>query len=85
MGNEDKILQIIPAEGWFALYRNEGQPDEREAVVCFALVETKEERGQIRWDVRPMSWCDGYVDFCDTISNFSGIVRADEVTSTNAK
>src|SRR6266446_17396 len=37
-----KILQIIPADGWRAHYRNEPGPDGVEPVVCFALVELVE-------------------------------------------
>lgn len=79
MKDNEKILQIIPADGWMAKYENKEEPDILEAVVCFALVESFE-NGEALRTVRPMSWVDTYVDFCDETSNFAGIVHKNTLT-----
>ena len=78
MTEDDKILQIIPAEGWLALDDGEDGDNAIEPVVCFALVEMTDEGKQTRM-VRPMTWIDGMIDFADESSTFTGIVRADDL------
>lgn len=61
------ILQIIPAQNWYAVYQQDNdQPDEISPVVCWALVDD----GKYRYVVG----LDGgdYVDYCDEMSNFRG-------------
>lgn len=84
MTKDDRILQMISAEGWFALYADgEDEEDNRlEALVCFALVEAADERSR---RVRPMAWVDGSVEFCDSVPGFAGIVRSDEVAADEAE
>jgi hypothetical protein len=74
MPNEEvKIIQIIPADGWRAHFKQDkGQPDALDRVVCFALVELTE-RGEKRQEVRPMSVADLVVEFCEETQNFSGL------------
>lgn len=78
MTEDDKILQIISADGWFAVHRGEGKSDTVEPVVCFALVEITDEGKSTRM-VRPMSWTDDMIDFSDEASTFSGLVRGDDL------
>jgi hypothetical protein len=69
-----RILQIIPAEGWKAHYKNEDEAaDFIEPIVCFALVEETDTNGKKKQTVLPMSWSDYEVDFCENTGNFSKI------------
>ena len=68
-----QILQIIPAEGWKAHYKVEGEIDSLEPIVCFALVEETDTDGKKKQAVLPMSWSEYEVDFCEKIGNFSEI------------
>jgi len=66
-----KIISIIPANGWFALYEGEKEVF-KSPVVCFALVENTEEEDD-RFEVQPMEYTDLYVDFCENTKNFIGL------------
>ena len=79
MQPERKIIQIIPAEGWVARYRvdGEGVPVITGPVLCFALCEDEDGLQ----DVQPMEYGDRYAEFCDAQSNFEGILRKDETES----
>ncbi|HET19674.1 MAG TPA: hypothetical protein ENO16_03590 [Chromatiales bacterium] len=69
-----KIIQMMPAEGWYAFFRNEEDDSLNfEPLVCFALTENSD--GET--EVRPMFWQDSYVDFADDYDNFEGIEQAD--------
>jgi len=62
-----KILQIIPADGWYALYKDE---DEMlaEPLVCFALVEDNDNEQYIKG-----MCCDHInIECADIPSNFAG-------------
>lgn len=72
----NKIVQIIPAEGWFGVFREEGEEEQLEAVVCFALVESAVDEAP---SVIPMCWLDGEVRLCDEVEGFAGVVRSDEI------
>lgn len=66
----EKILQIIPADGWCALYK-----DEHEMLlvplICFALIE---ENNNVQ---RIVGMCcdDIYIGVADTSSNFAGYLK----------
>lgn len=77
MALERKILQILPADGWYAVFTNTGGDDAFDPLVCFALVEDRHPPSapSMIQAVVPMSWQDGYVDFCDSTKNFSHITR----------
>ena len=64
MTEDDKILQIMSADGWFAVHRGEDDQEALDPVVCFALVEVTED-GKAMRTVRPMSWADDMIDFSD--------------------
>lgn len=68
-----KILQMMPAEGWYAFFKDEDESLNFEPLVCFALTENTD--GET--EVRPMFWQDNYVDFADDYDNFEGIEKVD--------
>jgi hypothetical protein len=72
-----KILQIMPADGWNAHYRNEGKPEVAERIVCFALVELLE-RGERTQEVRPMSRSGAGVHFCQDAPGFYKVSHESE-------
>jgi len=67
--SEPKIRQIIPAEGWFALFTDEEDDALLEPLTSFALVE--DEDGFT--EVRPMSWQGSAIDFADEAEGFLGL------------
>jgi hypothetical protein len=64
-----KILQIMPAEGWEAVYVNEGKPIFTN-LVCWALVEEGEDTFVAGLDSSLGS--PNFVDFVEDLSNFLG-------------
>lgn len=66
-----KILQMMPADGWYAFFREEDDTIDFEPLVCFALTENADGVNE----VRPMFWQDDYgsVDFADDYDNFEGL------------
>ena len=69
-----KILQIIPADGWSALYEDE----ESIPLTCFALVQDIDESGQVTTLVRPMACVDAAIEFCDEYDNYTGVARDED-------
>lgn len=72
-----RILQLIPAEGWYGRIKNDvGSPVVSEAITCFALVEDPTETEPVlKHRVEPMWWGEGRVEFCIETTNFIDIVR----------
>lgn len=68
-----KIIQMMPAEGWYAFFKEEDDSMNFEPLVCFALTENADGETEIR----PMFWQDSYVDFADDYDNFEGIEQVD--------
>lgn len=68
-----KIIQMMPADGWYAFFKDEDGGMDYEPLVCFALTSNAEGETEIR----PMSWQDGFVDFCDEYDNFEGLEKID--------
>ncbi len=68
-----KILQIIPADGWEAMFEDEDSVP----VVCFALVQGTDEQGAATTEVRPMASLGEAIEFCDDYPNYQGVTRAD--------
>lgn len=68
-----KIIQMIPATGWYALFKEEDDSINFEPLVCFALTENSDGETEIR----PMFWEGGFVDFADDYNNFEGIEQTD--------
>lgn len=64
---EYKIIQIMPASGWYATYTD--MTDFYDPVVCFALI--KEDEAE---QVVPMVHTDGYLDRVDQLDNYSELV-----------
>lgn len=68
MSKQTNILQILPANGWVAVYDENG--DESAAtLVCFALVETLD-NGARQQAVRPMCADGKHITFADEAANF---------------
>lgn len=73
-----RIIQIIPAKGWNALYairpeRNKGNPVFMSPLACWALVEESAQRYVVGLD-RTLS-------FCDAGDNFLGYLPPGESTA----
>jgi len=64
---EYKIIQIMPATGWYATYKD--IEDFFDPVACFALIE--EDGAQ---QVVPMTSGNGYLDRADQANNYHELV-----------
>jgi hypothetical protein len=73
-----RIKQIIPADGWFAGFKDPGGNIDYCPVLCFALV-SYEDKGDAFTEVKPICWGDPYADFCDESSNFDGLRHLSEL------
>lgn len=73
MEDQEKILQIIPAAGWYAKYTDDTAADPLDPVVCFALVEISRD-GEIWREVRPLGPDGKRIELVDTASNFSTLI-----------
>lgn len=71
----EKILQIIPADGWEAMFEDEDSVP----VVCFALAQSTDEQGAVSTEVRPMVSLGDSIEFCDDYPNYMGVTRADDL------
>lgn len=79
MNNDDRILQIIPAPGLFALYRDTGLPGDqldRCAVIALALVETGGPGGPR--EVRALVAVERCFEFAEEPRNFAGFEHEGE-------
>ena len=73
MADESKILQIMPAGGWSALFKDEDSVP----LICFALVQDVDENGSPVSSVRPMTCIDEVIGFCDEYDTYLGVERND--------
>lgn len=69
----ENILQIMPADGWVALYEGEDSLP----LVCFALMRGVDGEGAEFTAVRPMACIDVDVVFCDDFPNYLGVDKAE--------
>ena len=70
-----KILQILSADGWWAVYDDDGEPF-ISRLVCWALVQVGNEetdRSVTGMDIDE----EGRIEFCQDIENFRTYVCAD--------
>lgn len=76
MKKSERILQIIPADGWHAKYKEDDGAIMLCKVMCFALVAVTE-NGDVHEDVRAIDGDDeGLIEFANTLSsNFAGLVH----------
>ena len=74
MSKQTNILQILPANGWVAVYDEAGE-ESAATLVCFALVETMEGSNKTQ-AVRPMCADGKHIAFADEAANF---VRVEEL------
>lgn len=68
---QDNIIQIIPADGWVAVFEEAGD-ESAQSLVCFAVVEEAGKRA-----VRPMLANGKQISFADTLPNFVRVEEAD--------
>ncbi|MGE8212038.1 MULTISPECIES: hypothetical protein [unclassified Stenotrophomonas] len=68
---QDNIIQIIPADGWVAVFDEAGD-ESAQSLVCFAVVEEAGKRA-----VRPMLANGKQISFADTLPNFARVEEAD--------
>lgn len=69
----EKILQIMPADGWVASFEDE----DALPLVCFALMQGVDGEGNAFTAVRPMACVDDEIVYCDDFPNYLGVERAD--------
>ena len=67
-----KILQIMPADGWVAVFHEADGREERNDVIAFALMEGDEYGDR---HVTPIAVGDGMPFFPDEVGTFAGIER----------
>lgn len=72
---EVKTLQIMPADGWFAMFATE-EETWTNPIACFALIEY-ESMGKVVRDVVPLEVVDNSLEIIDDMESFD-MVRADE-------
>lgn len=75
-----RILQLIPAKGWYGRISDDGTITGNrvvsEAITCFALVEDlNASEPALKHRVEPMWWGEFSMEFCIETSNFIDIVR----------
>ncbi|RDS81084.1 hypothetical protein DWU98_11060 [Dyella monticola] len=68
MSKSTNILQILPANGWVAVYDESGE-ESAATLVCFALTETLD-NGNKQQHVRPMCADGKHIVFADDAANF---------------
>lgn len=79
----EKILQIIPAPGWSALYlEDDGRTVAASALACFALVSYGIHNGQEERGIEAIDGCFGGVEFV-SIGNSSNFVGLRSPTMSN--
>ncbi len=76
---EVKILQIMPAEGWVAVYDGGEEGDMEEPLACFALVQVDYKNGDgPQTEVRGMAPDEKLMAFVEDATNFVTVRRAEE-------
>jgi len=71
--SDRKIVQLLPADGWFAVYENDDGSEIKSALSCWALVRDAE--GDT--SVMGMDAAD-YVDFAEDTKNFKNYSHVSE-------
>lgn len=77
MAGKKRILQIIPAQGWLAMFRNRETGNiETEPIPCWALVEEENgDRSVVGMDA------DSTLDFAEDMGNFVGYIHESQAKS----
>lgn len=76
---EVKILQIMPAEGWVAVYDGGDEGEMEEPLACFALVQVDYKNGDgLQTEVRGMAPDEKLMAFVEDATNFVTVRRAEE-------
>ena len=76
MADKKKILQIIPAQDWYAVFKGEGGPpqDALSPLACWALVELDDGTRSVEG-----LGADDYVDFVEDAGNFARYIHGSDV------
>lgn len=80
-----KILQVIPAEGWFAVYKENDGSESSVRLACWALVEETDDEFTDNVVVGMETGYDQSVDFADTAVNFVRYVHTSDQTEEKRK
>ena len=76
---EVKILQIMPADGWVAVYDGGDDGEMEEALACFALVQVDYKNGEgVQTEVRGMAPDGQSIAYVEDAENFVTVRRAEE-------
>ncbi len=76
---EVKILQIMPADGWVAVYDGGDDAEMEEPLACFALVSVDYQNGEgAQSEVRGMAPDGKAMAFVEDAENFVTVRRAEE-------
>lgn len=76
---EVKILQIMPADGWVAVYDGGDDGEMEEPLACFALVSVDYQNGDgVQSEVRGMAPDGKAMAFVEDAENFVTVRRAEE-------
>lgn len=76
---EVKILQIMPADGWVAVYDGGEEGEMEEPLACFALVQVDYKNGDgPQTEVRGMAPDEKLMAFVEDASNFVTVRRTEE-------
>ena len=74
-----KILQIMPAEGWVAVYDGGDEGEMEERLACFALVQVDYKNGDgLQTEVRGMAPDEKLLVFVEDATNFVTVRRVEE-------
>lgn len=74
-----KILQIMPADGWVAVYDGGEEGEMEEPLACFALVQVDYKNGDgPQTEVRGMAPDEKLMSFVEDASNFVTVRRAED-------
>ncbi len=70
------IQQILPANHWWVLFKNDAGQEQLEPVVCFALVnQISEENGASQSVIPMVSTLEKGIHFADEIAGYQGVTR----------
>lgn len=73
------IKQILPAEGWYALYEQGDGAYHRCLLSCWALVQRKDPSGSVRDMVEGMTAMEYGIESAEASANFTGYCHQSEL------
>jgi len=73
------IKQILPAEGWYALYEQKSGGYCKSLLSCWALVQRKDPSGKVRDMVEGMASVEYGIESAEASDNFDGYCHESEL------